>query len=379
MISRRTSEKRSLPTVDDVAKLAGVSPITVSRFVNGTSYVGLEKQKAIRSAIKTLGYRPNQAARVLRGQRARMIGLILPNLSDPFFGTCASSVEQYAFDRGYVTLIVASNRNQKVEQNEIEMMMAQHIAGLVIVPSTPNDLLHQLVARRVPIIAFDQTLPEIASDEVVVENLGGAHEATSHLVGHGHKRIACIGYDKASYSIRHRILGYTEAMRASALKPEIYDDADTLSDIQKLIRSWKKDRKRPTAIFALNNVTTYRILQTLQDVGLSIPQEIALIGFDDFESAPLLSPSITTVRQPTLNLGKQAARLLFKRIEANAPPDSGSKTKLVLPVELIIRSSCGCTPRSQSDGIHAQKQRLENGSTTSQIALRHAALIAKGL
>src|ERR1700722_11805427 len=179
-----------MPTVADVARLAGVGAITVSRVVNGTSYVSVEKQKKIHAAINRLGYRPNQAARILKGQRARMIGLIVPDLSDPFFGMCASAVENFAFERGYMTLIVASQRNQEFERNEVEIMMGQNIAGLVIVPSLPNERLKQLAASGVPIVALDRPLPEVTADEVVVENLGGAEMAVNHLLRHGHKKIA---------------------------------------------------------------------------------------------------------------------------------------------------------------------------------------------
>src|SRR5882757_9884258 len=153
-MEQRVSRQGSLPTVADVAQLAGVGAITVSRVVNSNGYVSTEKQKRIRSAIKKLGYRPNQAARVLKGHRARMIGLIVPDLSDPFFGMCAAAVEEFAFERGYMTLIVASQRNEEVEKNEVDMMMSQNIAGLVIVPSLPNDRLELLASSGISIVAL---------------------------------------------------------------------------------------------------------------------------------------------------------------------------------------------------------------------------------
>jgi LacI family transcriptional regulator len=343
------TKRSSTPTVADVARLAGVGAITVSRVVNGTSYVSVEKQKKIHAAINRLGYRPNQAARILKGQRARMIGLIVPDLSDPFFGMCASAVENFAFERGYMTLIVASQRNQEFERNEVEIMMGQNIAGLVIVPSLPNERLKQLAASGVPIVALDRPLPEVTADEVVVENLGGAEMAVSHLLGHGHKKIACIGYDKNFYSISHRILGYTNAMRASGLKCDIYDCASTFKSINKIVRSWKRSASPPTAIFSLNNVTTSHVLQALQREGFAIPHQMAVVGFDDFALASLLSPPLTAVRQPATSLGTQAARLLFDRIGMEPITTGLSGIKLVLPVEFIVRGSCGCsvtaTPR----------------------------------
>jgi LacI family transcriptional regulator len=340
--------KSSMPTVADVARLAGVGAITVSRAVNETSYVSEDKKKRIREAIKKLGYRPNQAARVLKGNRAKMIGLIVPDLADLFFGKCASAIQEYASLHGYMTLIVASNRNQELQENEVAMMIGQNVAGLIVVPSLPSESLRQLSETDIPIVALDRPLEGALADEVVVENLGGTQIAVNHLIEHGHKRIACVGYDKTSYAIGHRILGYTEAMRAHRLKPEVYDEVHTLEDTLKLARRWKKSQDRPTAIFSLNNVATRQLLWALREVDLAIPQQMALIGFDELELAALLSPPLTVVRQPAANLGVQASKLLFERIAAAKRPQGGFGIKLVLPVEFVIRGSCGCPPAKRT-------------------------------
>jgi LacI family transcriptional regulator len=340
--AHKVTRKSSIPPVADVALLAGVGAITVSRTVNGTGYVSAEKRRKISAAIKKLGYRPNQAARVLKGHRARMIGLIVPNLSDPFFGMCASAIEEYAFQRGYMTLVVASKRNHEIEKNQVDMMMSQNVAGLVIVPSLPNDRLKLLAASGVPIVALDRPSLGMATDEVVVENLGGARTAVEHLLWHGHKKIACIGYDKTSYSISQRILGYMETLRQAGLQADLYDNATTSEAIDKIVRSWMQLKERPTALFSLNNVTTLRVLQSLKEAGYTIPQQMAVVGFDDFSLASLLSPPLTAVRQPSAHLGMHAARLLFDRIGAGTHSSDDSGIKLVLPVEFVIRASCGC-------------------------------------
>jgi LacI family transcriptional regulator len=332
-----------MPTVADVARAAGVGAITVSRFVNGISYVSAEKQKKIQAAINKLGYRPNQAARILKGQRSKIIGLIIPDLADSFFAKCASAIENYAYTRGYMTLIVTSKRGQQKEENEIAMMIGQQIAGLIMVPSHSHERLLQIAEGSVPIVALDRPLESILSDEVVVENIGGAQTAVEHLIGHGHKRIACVGYDKDSYSISHRMIGYTMALQAASLKADIHADVHTLEDTVKLVRQWKKRRDRPTAIFSLNNVSTRHLVEALRLVDVPVPSKMALVGFDDLELAGLLSPSLTVVRQPASGLGTQAARILFERIEASDQSEGSFGVKLVLPVEFVIRNSCGCT------------------------------------
>jgi LacI family transcriptional regulator len=189
----------------------------------------------------------------------------------------------------------------------------------------------------------------VIADEVVVDNLGGARTAVEHLVWHGHKKIACIGYDRTFYSISQRILGYTNVLKNAGLKPNVYDDASTPEAVGKIVRSWTRAKDRPSAVFSLNNVTTLRVLQSLQEAGLEIPDMIAIVGFDDFSLAPLLSPPLTAIRQPAHVLGTQAARLLFDRIE-NAERDRGrTGVHMVLPVEFIIRTSCGCRTRSKKE------------------------------
>ena len=342
MKEKRVSKRSSPPTVADVAKLAGVGAVTVSRVVNGSGYVSDEKGKRVKAAIKKLGYRPNQAARVLKGQRARMIGLIVPDLSDPFFGMCAAAVEEFAFERGYMTLIVASQRNTEIEKNEVDMMIGQNIAGLVIVPSLPNDRLTMLASRGIPIVALDRPLQGLTGDEVIADNFGGAQTAVEHLSWHGYKKIACIGYDKNFHSISQRILGYTNVLKAAGLKPDLYDEASTADAVGKIVRSWRLAASRPDAVFSLNNVTTLRALQAFREEGLPIPDAIAIVGFDDFSFAPLLWPPLTAVRQPAHVLGVRAAKLLFDRIESAEDHQTLPETKVVLPVEFIIRASCGC-------------------------------------
>jgi LacI family transcriptional regulator len=139
-------------------------------------------------------------------------------------------------------------------------------------------------------------------------------------------------------------------MQIARLKPEIYDQIETLDAALKLVRKWKRTEDRPTAIFSLNNVTTHHLLYALREFGLAIPQKIALIGFDDLELAELLSPALTVVRQPAANLGTQAARLLFERIGVTTPPEDGYGIKLVLPVEFVIRNSCGCPASIKTSG-----------------------------
>jgi LacI family transcriptional regulator len=342
-LGNAVKKQNSNPTITDVAQAAGVAIMTVSRVVNGGSYVSAETEKRVRVAIKKLGYRPNQAARMLKGQRAMMIGLIIPDLSDSFFGTVANAVQQVAGERGYMTLVVASTRNAKFEADEIEMMAGHSIAGLLIVPSRTNyEPLQQLVSAGVPIVAIDRPLPGITADEVTVDNYGGAQAAVRHLIEHGHKRIVCMGYDHDVLSIKQRVLGYSNAMQAAGLKREIYDKTPTVESVISLVQRWTKHADPPTAVFSLNNVSTVNALRAFQHLEMQVPQKMALAGFDDFELASLLASPVTTVRQPAVEMGLRAAKQLFERIMPQVVPTMHTGMKVVLPVELIVRESCGC-------------------------------------
>lgn len=343
---KRVAIKRpALPTITDVAKHAGVAIMTVSRVINGGSYVSAATEKRVREAIARLGYKPNEAARTLKGQRARLIGLIVPDLADPFFATCANAVQEVAGHLGYMTMIVASERNIDFEADEVDMMAARNIAGLILVPSRTrvSSRLEEILSLGVPIITLDRSLEGLRAGEVTVENRGGAQAAVAHLIQHGHQRIACLGYDAQFSTIHQRIVGYSAAMKAAGLTTEILSDLDTAEEVTAALNTRMHETDRPTALFTLNNVTTIQTLHALQRAGLRIPEDVALIGFDDFELAPLLATPLTAVRQPPEELGRRGAQLLFEAIQSQTAGHSGpGNIKIVLPTELIIRRSCGC-------------------------------------
>src|SRR6202050_892674 len=211
------------PTIADVARECGVGAMTVSRVVNGGKLVSAAKVARVRAAIIKLGYEPNEAARILKGQAPRTIGLIVPDLADPFFSTCAHAIQQLAAKHGYVTLLCACEGQENTEAEELAMMKSRNIAGGLIVPSnvSSDHQLRELRARGVPIVMLDRTLPDLDAGEVMVENREGAHRAINHLIHHGHRQILCVGYDSKFNSIGQRISGYREAMTEAGLKPQL--------------------------------------------------------------------------------------------------------------------------------------------------------------
>ena len=200
------------PTIREVAKLARVGLMSVSRVLNNHPSVRESTRKKVDAAISQLGYQQNEAALLLKGRRSKMIGLIVPDLSEEFFAACAVTVQHIARGKGFMTLIVSSERDADLEYQQAELMANRKVSGLVIVPSAKgnDDRLRKLQETGLAMVALDRPLAGVQTDCVLVENRGGAEEAVEQLIRHGHQRIACLGYDGEIYTSRERILGIHE-------------------------------------------------------------------------------------------------------------------------------------------------------------------------
>ena len=329
--------------MSDVAQLAGVGKMTVSRVINKSGYVGKETEQRVRQAIAKLGFRPNEIARSLKGRHSKTIGIIVPDLGDNFFATCVNEAQKVAAAHGYVSLITSSERDEAHEADEIKLMLERNISGLLIVPTRHGwPPLLEFRARGLPIVAFDRQFLELPSDDVLVDNIEGAYEAMLHLLGHGHTRIACLGYDESTSVIQDRIAGYRKAMRSANLPEHVFTSVNSIERIIELIHTWRLTQGGPTAIFTLNNVTTMNLHLAFKKLAVNIPQDYAVISFDDLEYWTLFACPVTAVRQPVAELGKRAAELLFERLASSEPAGSGDR-HIVLPVDLILRNSCGCS------------------------------------
>jgi len=340
------SEKRT-PTIREVAKLAKVGLMTVSRVINNHPTVRPSTRKRVEAAIQQLGYRQNEAARLLKGQRAKLIGLIVPDLSDVFFASCAHTVQHLARMHGYMTLVVSSERDAELEFQQAELMASRKVSGLLIVTSThKGDLrLRELQQTGLAIVAFDRPLPGADTDCVLVENRSGAEEATQHLIEHGHRHIVCVGYDEDTYTISERVKGYTQQMTSSGLKPHTKFGLLNMEDVRgwldQILEAKTESKNRPTAIFSLNHRTSVFMLRALQERNLHIPRDMALIGFDEFDLAEVVSPPLTTVAQSPVELARRSMALLLERIHGEQNGTASSPAKILLPVKLMVRSSCG--------------------------------------
>jgi LacI family transcriptional regulator len=338
------------PTIRDVASLARVGLMTVSRVINNNPNVRPGTLKKVNAAIAELGYRKNEAASLLKGQRAMLIGLIVPDLSDAFFAACAHTIQHLARAHGYMTLVAASERDCALEIQQAELMASRKVSGLLVVTSTGagDERLQNLQKTGVSMVAFDRPLVGMQTDAVVVENRAGAEKAVRHLIQHGHRRIACVGYDEDVYTVRERLEGYNSCMKAAGFKPMLALGVGTLEATRAWLRTALQSAEKPTAIFSMNHRSSVFLLQALAEAGLAIPQDMAIVGFDDFDLAALLTPPLTAVAQSPVDLAMRAMTLLMERIADQRRGAEHVPAKIVLPVTLMVRGSCGCSPARPS-------------------------------
>jgi len=326
-------------TLKDVARAAGVGPMTVSRTINDHPYVADETAKRVHAAIRELGYRPNHAARILAGQLSKAIGLIVPDLADPFFSVVAQAVQEAAREAGYLAWLAASNGDSALEEAQIEQMINHPVDGILLVPaSTRSNNLKSAAADSIPIVTIDRPLEGALTDSVEVENRAGAQMAVEHLMGHGCQKITCVVMNSHLQPVRQRIAGYEDCLRQAKLprrKVILLKEATAQKTLSVLFDS----SDRPDALFTANNACMICVIKTLRAMKINVPGDVALIGFDDVDFYTLLSPSLTAVHQPAIELGRASVHLLLQKITGIFPRSS---TRTVLPVTLIVRESCGC-------------------------------------
>lgn len=326
-----------------VARKAGVSPATVSRVLNDAMAVRGATRLKVEHAIRELGYQPSRVARRLRAQdgSGKLIGLLVPDIQNPFYVEVVRGVEDRAFGRECGVLMCNFAQEEAKEHFCLDMMRYESVDGLIVAPAHPRDeKVLQLARSGFPIVCVDRGLEGADVDVVVVENRDGARSAVEHLIHLGHRRIAYVAGMRQIPSTLERLAGYQDALAAAGLP---FDESlvrfgDSKHESGRRLAAELLDLpERPTALFTGNNLITLGALETIHGRGLRIPQEVAIVGFDDMYWAISLNPPLTAVSQPGHEIGRRAADLLFQRI---AEPDRPA-ARLVLKTTLMVRKSCG--------------------------------------
>ena len=336
-------------TLSEVARLAGVGTTTVSRVINGGQRVDPKTLARVRRAIDKLDYMPNHAARTLKGGRTRTIGLLIPSIADPFFSSCAEAAQAIARANESLLIVTTTQNDPHIEIESVNVL--RHRAdGLIIAPANSHSqALRSLLARlSVPVVAMDRPLSNSRVPSVVADNFAGASYATRHLIEHGYRRILCLTGESSLYTIRERIRGYRKTVEGAGLDCILDTSIKDYKSVEHAVGSMLRGSKPPDAIFTLKNSTTIHVFEALQKFNISIPSTVALLGYDDFELAATVRPSITVVQQPVEEIGRIAAELLFEVLleqhKPATPVKPSSPHQVRLSTCLIRRSSCGCSP-----------------------------------
>jgi len=330
-------------TIRDVARLSGVSPMTVSRVINDSERVSPETRKRVEDAISELGYVPSRLARGLSRQRTGTLAVIVPDVANPFFTAVVRAAEEVARRADYHVILCDTRLDLDVERDVIEELIAHRVEGVMIAPVSDRSATHlqRLAEFGVPFVLIDRTLPGVDCDAVLGDSPGGARQLVDHLVSLGHRRIGFIVESDDVSTARDRRSGYEAALNAAgiALDPALVatatpDPSGGSAGMSRLLEL----EERPTAVFTVNSLAAVGAIEAVRAAGLEVPDDVALVCFDDIEYASRLYPFLTAMEQPAQTFGSLGTQLLLERIEGRGPD---RRHEVVLPGEFIIRKSCG--------------------------------------
>ena len=341
-------------SLEDVAKALGVSKTLVSMVLNGkAAQYGISKktEEKVWKMVDEMGFKPNATARKLRTGKSNVLGLIVADISNPFYAKIARSVEDAANKKGYHMLICSSDENPKREADLISILADQHQVDGLIVSSTLDDpqMFDRLHRQNTPFLLLDREFSSGLFPSVTVDNRKGAEILIQHLIDKNFRHIGVITLSPSHLStLKDRVNGYRDALQHNgiefneALLREVSFEnlrEDIINEVNFLLEAPQEVK----AIFALNNLVALYALEAIHQKGLRIPQDIALVSFDDIDLFKFTSPPITAISQPLEKLGEHAMELLFNLMNKKEGEENGSSTehRVVLPVELKIRQSCG--------------------------------------
>lgn len=333
-------------TIRDVARVAGVGTTTVSRVINGGQLVAPEVKLRVEAAIRQLRYQPNLAARSLKNERTRTIGLIVPRITDPFYATIASVAQDICRAREHILILSTSLDMEEQEVEELRIFEQHRVDGLLVVPPKKQsaafeDFCQQL---RMPAVAIDLPSERGLLSSVLTDNCEAMADATRHLIEHGRRRILCLVSDPVLYTMRERLRGYTEATTSAGLETLVHTGIASFADAEAILVSSLQGERPVDAILCANSAIVIFIYEAIQKRGIAMPEQLALIGFDDFNLAGTLRPAIANIAQPAEEIGRAATNLLFSLMDDREKPAE----HLRLPSRLIPRESCGCQRTSST-------------------------------
>ncbi|MCC7206394.1 MAG: LacI family DNA-binding transcriptional regulator [Anaerolineae bacterium] len=341
-------------TLRDVAKLAGVSVSTVSRVIRNERYVDEDTRQRVSDAIRRLQYRPYVVARQLKSGRTYAIGFIMHDISNPFFSTAVKGAEQYIRqleNPNYELILCNTGGDSEREGKSIELLLNRRVEGIIVSSNATvesiDTLRHVVEEHHIPVVSIDNHLGGFELGVVSIDHYAGAYQLARHLVEiHGHRRIGIITGALQESHARKRLQGFTDALAACGVgvAPELIGEGDWFAESSyAIVRRWLALDEPPTALFSSNNFMSIGALRALRDSGLRVPDDMALVTFDDVAFGDLLRPTLTTLEYSWEQFGAESVRLLLEAI--NGEGDGVYPRDILIPFRFLIRESCGCGER----------------------------------
>lgn len=334
-------QKKSEPTIHDIARELKISASTVSRALQNNPRISMKTRERITAMAEKLGYRPNTLASNLRNKRSNTIGIVVPLINRYFFSSVISGVEEVAFNAGYTVVIAQSNDLANKEIAIVQAMFANRVDGLIIsiaMEETNYEHLKIFKKKSIPLVLFDRAVPEIETNHIVVDDLMGGFRVTQHLLEQGYQRIGHMAGPQNLKTYFDRKKGYRQALEKNGIPFDeslVVTNSLRADDGIKAAEYFLNLPTPPDAIFCGNDTTALSAMIYLRDKGYRIPEDIGIVGFSNEPFARVVSPAISTISQPAFLMGQKAAEMILEQIEHR---DKGFRT-LVLPTELIIRES----------------------------------------
>lgn len=328
------------PTIKDVANLAGVHPSTVSRVINDDSRISEKTKNKVLLIIKKLGYTPNAIARGLKIKRTYTLGMLIPDITNPFFAEIARGVEDAANANGFNIILCNTDDKLKKERIYLEILKGKRVDGLILGTAHIRDKsILELEKKKFPYILLSRNIEGLDKNCVIVDDVAGGIMVTEYLIKLGHRRIAHITGPPTVRAANNRLEGYKFALEKHQIEyhEELVKEGDfRIKGGYQVMKRFLKLAEPPTAIFAANDLLALGAMQAIQKEKYHIPEDFCIIGFDDIRLASFVYPPLTTIRQPMLEMGALAVKMLLKIIEEG----EFNQRKIVLKSKLIIRESC---------------------------------------
>jgi LacI family transcriptional regulator len=330
-------------SITDIARQLNISITTVSFILNGKAkekHISESLTKKVLDFVEEIGYKPNQLAQSLRTGKTKIIGFMVEDISNPFFANIARMIEGKAFDRGYKLIYCSTENNTDKARELIKIFRDRHLDGYIITPPAGiEEDIKSLMDEKLPVILFDRYFPDLKTSYVVVDNFGGTYKAINHLIEKEHRNIAIVTIQSEQTQMLERLSGYEEALNEHGLKHFVFkatfgeDSEDTIRQII----SFLEGNPEIDAVFFATNYLAVSGIEAIDRLGLSIPEDIGVIAFDDNEIFRLNKPAITAIAQPIEEISKQLIDIILKNLDENY--NSVNTQSIILPTKLILRKS----------------------------------------